>query len=55
MFYFSKIFLKLLRMNNKFIYSLAFLFILLSATSAYFLEKETFGSIFNLRPRSAEY
>lgn len=25
MFYFSKIFLKLLRMNNKFIYSLAFL------------------------------
>ncbi|MBP1963931.1 potassium channel protein [Paenibacillus aceris] len=47
MFYFSKIFLKLLRMNNKFIYSLAFLFILLSATSAYYLEKETFGSIFN--------
>ncbi|WP_161407002.1 potassium channel family protein [Paenibacillus silvestris] len=47
MFYFSKIFLKLLRMNNKFIYSLAFLFILLSAISAYMLEKETFGSIFN--------
>lgn len=47
MFYFSKIFLKLLRMNNKFIYSLAFVFILLSAISAYMLEKETFGSIFN--------
>ncbi|MDU0204449.1 MULTISPECIES: potassium channel family protein [Paenibacillus] len=47
MFYFSKIFLKLLRMNNKFIYSLAFLFILLSAISAYMLEKETFGSVFN--------
>ncbi|NOV02609.1 potassium channel protein [Paenibacillus planticolens] len=47
MFYFSKIFLKLLRMNNKFIYSLAFLFILLSATGAYLLEKDTFGSVFN--------
>lgn len=47
MFHFSKLFLKLLRMNNKFIYSLAFIFILLSAISAYMLEKETFGSIFN--------
>ncbi|MDR6883390.1 potassium channel family protein [Bacillus sp. 3255] len=47
MFFFSKLFLKLLRLDNKFTFTLALLFILLSAIGAYLLEKETFGSIFN--------
>ncbi|KQX57287.1 MULTISPECIES: potassium channel protein [unclassified Paenibacillus] len=47
MYYFSKFFLRLLRMNNKFIFVVAVAFIVLSSVSAYLLEKETFGSLFN--------
>lgn len=47
MFFFSKLFLKLLRLDNKFTFTLALLFILLASIGAYLLEKDTFGSIFN--------
>ncbi|UKS25837.1 potassium channel family protein [Paenibacillus sp. HWE-109] len=47
MFYFTKFFLKLLRLNNKFVFGLALLFLMLSSSCAYLLEKETFGNLFN--------
>lgn len=47
MFHFTKFFLKLLRMNNKFVFGSAALFLFLSSLAAYLLEKETFGNLFN--------
>ena len=47
MYFFTKFFLQLVRMNNRFIYGISIFFIFASAFAAYLLEPETFITPFN--------
>ncbi|MBD0382124.1 potassium channel family protein [Paenibacillus sedimenti] len=47
MIFLTQILLKLLRLNNKFIFISAFVLIMISSIAAYWLEPDNFGSFFN--------
>jgi voltage-gated potassium channel len=45
--YFSKIFMKLIRMNNRIVVTTAAVFLVISSLVSYTLEPDTFGNVFN--------